>query len=230
MGDPKERTVPGATDRHNGPPDERRQSPRHRLRDARGIMSWDEGPEHVACEVEVLNISGGGAAVVAERAPAVGLTVRLALEGRATVREPVEARALAVAVDPSGKSSVRLQFTHWVSLDQILERFHERRLWQRFPTRETRARLTWFENGSEKKCRGELLNISGGGAAIIMDVICPADEAIWFELEADGTELEPIESRLVVNSLDASGSQIVRIKFIDPCPIRVFEVAIHGAT
>jgi hypothetical protein len=62
-----------------------------------------------------------------------------------------------------------------------------------------------------------------------MDVICPADEAIWFELEADGTELEPIESRLVVNSLDASGSQIIRIKFIDPCPIRVFEVAIHGA-
>jgi hypothetical protein len=193
-------------------------------------MSWDEGPEHVACEVEVLNISGGGAAVLAERAPAVGLFVQLALECRAEVREPAEARSVAVAVDPSGKLSVRLQFTHWVSLDQILERFHERRLWQRFPTRESRANLTWFENGSEKKCRGELLNISGGGAAIIMDVICPADKAIWFELEADGTELEPIESRLVVNSLDASGSQIVRIKFIDPCPIRVFEVAIHGAT
>jgi hypothetical protein len=193
-------------------------------------MSWDEGPEHVACEVEVLNISGGGAAVVAERAPAMGLSVRLALECRAAVREPVEARSLGVAVDPSGKPSVRLQFTHWVSLDQILERFHERRLWQRFPTRESRAKLTWYENGSEKKCRGELLNISGGGAAIIMDVICPADKAIWFELEADGTELEPIESRLVVNSLDASGCQIARITFIDPCPIRLFEVAIHGAT
>ena len=42
--------------------------------------------------------------------------------------------------------------------------------------------------------------------------------------------LDPIESRLVVTSLDPSGSKIARIKFIDPCPMVLFESAIHGST
>ena len=212
------------------PPDERRQSPRFRLRDARAIMSWDEGSEHVACEGEVLNISGGGAAVLAERAPPAGVSLQLQLGRRPAAMEPLEARSLACSVDPSGRHLVRLQFTHWVSLDTILEHHHERRLWQRFPVRETRAKLTWIEDGSEKTVQGELLNISGGGAAIIVDVICPADEPIWFELETDGRVLDPVESRLVVTSLDPSGFKIARIKFIDPCPMLLFELAIHGSS
>lgn len=91
------------------------------------------------------------------------------------------------------------------------------------------AKLTWIEDGSEKSIRGELSNISGGGAAIIVDAIFPADETIWFELETDGQALDPIESRVVVTSIDPSGSKIARIKFIDPCPMLVFELAIHGS-
>jgi hypothetical protein len=125
---------------------------------------------------------------------------------------------------------VRLQFTHWISLEGILEHHHERRLWQRFPVRESRAKLTWLENGSEKTIRGELLNISGGGAAIIVDVISPSDKPIWFELESDGRDLGVVESRLVVISLDLSGLKIARIKFIDPCPMLLFELAIHGSS
>jgi hypothetical protein len=193
-------------------------------------MSWDEGSDHVACEGEVLNISGGGAALLTERAPPAGLSVQLDLVRRPAAVKPLEARSLASSVDPSGRLLVRLQFTHWVSLDAILENHHERRLWERFPVRETRAKLTWFEDGSERTVRGELLNISGGGVAIIVDVISPADEPIWFELEADGRVLDPVESRLVVTSLDPSGSRIARIKFIDPCPILLFELAIHGST
>ena len=34
--------------------------------------------------------------------------------------------------------------------------------------------------------------------------------------------------RLVVRSLDPSGVTITRIKFIDACPILLFELAIHG--
>ena len=127
-------------------------------------MSWDEGSEHVASEGEVLNISGGGAAVLTERAPAAGVSVRLQLGHRLATMDPLEARSLAVSLDPSGGHLVRLQFTHWVSLDGILENHLERRLWQRFSVRENRAKLTWLEDGSEKTVRGELLNISGGGA------------------------------------------------------------------
>jgi PilZ domain len=230
MSIPNGETLRPATERPDIPPEERRVSPRYRLRDARAIISWDDGSEHVTSVAEVLNISGGGAAVLTDRAPPVGISVRLLLECKSAPPEPLQGRSLAVAVDPSGRQLVRVQFTHWVSLDAILEHHGERRLWQRFPVRETRAKLTWLKDGSEISLRGELSNISGGGAAVIVDGILPADEPVWFELETDGEVLTPIESRLVVTSLDPSGTKIARIKFIDACPMLLFELAIHGST
>jgi hypothetical protein len=211
------------------PPKERRRSPRFQLRDARAIARWDEGLEHFTCDVEVLNISGGGAAVLALRAPPVGASVRLELKCGAAASETLEARSLEVSGHPGGRQLVRLQFSHWIELDAILERHQERRLWQRFAVRETRAKLTWLHDGSMRTLPGKLLNISGGGAAIIVDSILPVDQTVWFELEADGKELDSIASRVVVNSLDPSGTTTARIKFMDPCPMLLFDLAIHGS-
>jgi hypothetical protein len=230
MSDSNRTTVHAATGQQNEPPDERRQSIRFKLRDARVIMSWNEGSETDASSGEVLNISGGGAAVLAQRAPPVGKSVRLELEHRLAAIEPLEARSLEVSEGPAGQLIVRLQFARWVSLEAILEHHHDRRMWQRFSVSETRAILTWFEDGTAKTAHGTLLNISGGGAAVIVDVVAPADSPIWFDLENDGKAPEPVESRLVVRSLDPSGVTITRIKFIDACPILLFELAIHGPT
>jgi hypothetical protein len=219
-----------ATERQNEPPEDRRQSPRIRLRDAQIIVSWDQGSEHVTCDGQVLDISGGGARVLVDRAPPAGVSIRLHFGRRLAAMEPLEARCLAISGDDSARHLVRVQFMQWVSLDAIVELHHERRLWQRFPVRETRAKLTLIEDGSEKTIRGKLLNLGGGGAAIIVDVICPADEPLWFELDTDSGAINPVESRLVVTSLDPSGLKIARIKFIDPCPILLFELAIHGST
>jgi hypothetical protein len=224
MSDSNRTTVRDETRQELIPPNERRQSTRYRLRDARVSMTWNEGSEQVTCEGKVLNISGGGAAVLAERAPSEGLSVRIQLERRLASTEALEGRSLAVSVDPSGRRLVRLQFSQWVALEAILEHHHERRLWQRFSVRETRAKLNWFDNGSEQTARGTLLNISGGGAAIIVDVIATGDTPIWFELESDGTSPEPVESRLVTKSLDPSGVKITRIRFVDSCPIHLFEL------
>ena len=46
---------------------ERRQSPRYRLRDVRGRLSWHAADGQVDSDVTVINISGGGAAVLAEQ-------------------------------------------------------------------------------------------------------------------------------------------------------------------
>ena len=186
MNESSRETVRAAMDPQHVPHDERRQSPRYRLREARAVMSWEQGAEHFTCKADVLNISGGGAAVLAQRAPPLGVSVRLEFECNPAAMEAVEARSLATAVDPSGRQLVRFQFSHWVSLDAILEHHQERRLWQRFPVDEKRAKLTWIDDGSEKSIRGELSNISGGGAAIIVDVALPTDEPIWFELETGG--------------------------------------------
>jgi hypothetical protein len=53
-------------------------------------------------------------------------------------------------------TSKRDGLIHWDLLDAILEHNRERRLWQRFPVRETRVKLNWFEDGSEKTLWGEL--------------------------------------------------------------------------
>jgi hypothetical protein len=229
MSDLIRRNVSDQITRQGLPADERRQSTRYKLRDARVVMSWTLDSENIACDGEVLNISGGGAAVLALKAPPPGSSVRLQLKRRPTAIEPLEACSLAVSPDPSGRKLARLQFTHWVDLDAILEHHHERRLWQRFPVCETRANLTWFENGLAKTTPGTLLNISGGGAAVIVDVIAPSGVPIWFELDGDGRPREPVESRLVVTSLDPSGVKIARIRFTDPCPITLFERALHGS-
>jgi hypothetical protein len=144
--------------------------------------------------------------------------------------EAIEARSLDCSLEASGRHVVRLQFTRRVSLDTILECHLERRLWERFPVRETRAKLTWYENHAEITVRGELLNISGGGAAISVDVDCPGEGSFWFEIESDGRALDAVESCLVVTSRQRSGSKVARIRFIDACPMELFEFAIHGST
>ncbi len=210
---------------------ERRKEPRVRLRDVRGNLTWRAEGGDVACEVSVVNISGGGAAVLAENAPAADQMLRLSLHGESAWLEPVEAHALEVSPHPSGKTLIRMRFVAWISLDPILERHRERRLWDRYPARESRASLTWLDGPHETTIHGELLNISGGGAAFVSDVMPPPGVSIWLELEAGVRlvkQIAPIESRLVTTSNDPSGMTIAHIQFIGPCPMDFFELAVHG--
>lgn len=210
---------------------ERRQSPRFPLREARGSISWPGEAGDVACDVSVLNISGGGAAVLAERAPQAGQALWLVLHSQSTMVEPIEAVVIGTSVDSSGKQVVRLRFAHWMPLDSILEKHRERRLWERYPARESRATLTWLDGNAETTTHGELLNISGGGVAFAADVLPPPGVPIWLQLDARARHVEradPVESRLVATSNDPSGRKIAQIQFIDPCPMDLFEMAVNG--
>jgi hypothetical protein len=88
--------------------------------------------------------------------------------------------------------------------------------------------LSWIEEARERTVPGELLNISGGGVAVASDVEPPAESPIWFGLEVQTPKI--VESRLVVISLDASGAKIIRLRFVEPCPMALFELAVQGAT
>jgi len=228
MGDQTQKAAGSFTDQKNAAPHERRKAPRYTLRDARGRLSWGEGTERPACDVTVINISGGGAAVLAERSPNAEHPVWLRLESASTETEPWEARVVATSIDPSGKHLVRLQFTSWVALDAILEQHQERRLWQRYPVRATHATLRWDDQGVQATIRGELLNIGGGGAAVIVEIEPPGNLPLWFELESAAISIVPIESRLVVLSLDPSGTKVARLRFVDSCPMELFELAVQG--
>ena len=123
---------------------------------------------------------------------------------------------------------VRMQFTSWLPLGNVLDQHEEHRFWQRYPARETRAQLIWLDRDIEQTLPGELMNISGGGAAVITDAKVPAEQPVWLTLGASSDTLAPVESRLVAISIDASGLRIARLRFVEPCPMQLFELAVHG--
>ena len=130
--------------------------------------------------------------------------------------------------DPSGKRLIRIQFKTGVWIKGIVGQQQERRLWRRCPAREKRAVLTWFEGGQEKTVRCELLTIGGGGAGISSPVEPPSEKPCWLGLETQPQDLDPVESQVQGTSLDPSGTSIVRLRVLDPCPMALFDLAVHG--
>ena len=229
MSDQNGKPVSAAGDPANGPPLERRHWIRHAAQGTGGQLSWEEGGRRVTCEATVLDLSGQGSALLADRSPAVSQTVWLCPTSSSGGRESVEARSVAISEDPSGKRLIRIRFTTWVPVEGILGPHQERRLWQRYPAKEKRAALTWIEGRQKKTIHCELLNISGGGAAVISAVEPPHEKSCWFSLEAQPLDLDPVESQVQGTSLDPSGSKIVRLRFLDPCPMALFDLAVHGS-
>jgi hypothetical protein len=92
-----------------------------------------------------------------------------------------------------------------------------------------RATLFYCDQDVECTIEGELLNISGGGAALITEADPPSDKPLWLGLENEAVPIMPVEAKLVVISLDLSGSKVVRLSFVEPCPMELFELAVHGS-
>ena len=228
MSDPPSMTIGPGMDPKPDRPSERRQSPRHPLRDAQGTLSWGQGAERVTCAMRVVNISGGGVAALADRVPPTDHPVWISLEAPA-VLSPLEARLVMASADPSGKHVVRMRFTTWASIGSILDQYEEHRQWERYPAREKRAMLTWLDRDGERTVRGELLTISGGGAAVVIDAMLPDNQPLWLTLHHESARVMPVESRLVAVSFDASGLKIARLAFVDACPMDLFELAVHGS-
>jgi hypothetical protein len=207
--------------------EDRRRQVRYPLRDARGQLSWHDAGRRVTIEVSVTNISEGGAAAVADRVPPADRTVVLCLESGPAEIISCNARMVGGSIDSSGQQLLRIRFHSPVQLDAVLERYQERRLFPRHLARQPRARLLWYEQGLERSVSCDLRNISGGGAAVVTETIPPASEPLWLELESGSVAIQPAEARLVVVTYDPSGTQIARIRFVEACPIELFELAVH---
>lgn len=117
-------------------------------------------------------------------------------------------------------------------MNSILEGRRERRLWERYPARGMAASLAWHRGTGREVGRGHLLDIGGGGAALVCDVPPPADVPVWLWIGAGAPSyvgIEPVEARLVRVSDAPSGEKIFHLQFVAPCPMGVFELAINGA-
>jgi hypothetical protein len=106
----------------------------------------------------------------------------------------------------------------------------ERRLWDRYPIVGVRASLNWVVGATETTARGDLLNISGGGAALASDVGPPAGVPLWLRFETSdppGSEIESVEARLVMTSIGPSGMRIAHVQFVEPCPVGLFDLVVQ---
>jgi hypothetical protein len=177
----------------------------------------------------MVEISGGGAAVLADIGPPVDRPVWVTLESAASGSEELEARVLSTIADRSGKYMVRMRFKSWVPIGAVLEQHEEHRLWERFPARYTSAKLVWYDEDIKYTFAGELLTISGGGAAVITDATLLSEQPLWLTLEEVSDAMSAVECRLVTIAADPSGLRIARLRFVEPCPMDLFELAVHGA-
>ena len=221
--------ISSETDREAVARPERRQQPRHRVRDAQGTLGWHEENEEITVRMTVIDLSGAGAAVLADRGAPVGHPVWVRLDSGTVGCERMDARVVSTSAETTGMHIVRMQFTSWLPVGNVLEQHEEHRVWQRYPAREKRASLIWLDRGVEQTFPGELMNISGGGAAVITDAPVPALDPVWLTLSAGPDPITPVESRLVAVSIDASGLRVARLKFVEACPMGLFERVVHGA-
>jgi hypothetical protein len=208
---------------------ERDEQPRHRLRDAIGTLGWWENGQEFSCAMTIAQISAQSATVLAGCAPPPGKSASILLQSGAAGTEPLQARVASASVDVFGKLVVRLHFTRPIALEPVLAKHEERRSCQRCPARETRASLIWLDPDVGRLAPGKLINISGGGAAVATHAALPEQRSVWLTLNVETGSVTPVRCRLVSIAIDASGSRIARLKFVEPCPIDLFELAVHGA-
>src|SRR5579883_1484890 len=106
----------------------------------------------------------------------------------------------------------------------------ESRFWERYPARGPGATLSWLEGACERTIGGELLNIGGEGASFVSEVLPPPGVALRLRLEPGGRwpgRIDPVECRVVKTADHPSERRIAHIRFVGPCPIEIFDLAVR---
>lgn len=117
----------------------------------------------------------------------------------------------------------------WTNDDFALDRgmVHDRRDWQRERARDGGALLSWKQDDGPHTQECQLLNISGGGVAILMSRIPPRGRLLTLRLQS--LDKLSVDGRMVDSQLNRQpGKHLIRIKFVGECPPALFERAIHG--
>ena len=87
--------------------------------------------------------------------------------------------------------------------------------------------LSWPEAGGWRTIRARLRNISRGGAALVAAVPPPLTRQARLRLtEGEGTPW--IEAEVLAADPQLPGRQLVRIRFVDPCPNFLLRLAVIG--
>jgi hypothetical protein len=99
------------------------------------------------------------------------------------------------------------------------------RAWQRYPAR-VEAELVWTGSDGGGSTRGLILDIGMGGAKVLADETPPEEVRTRIGCgEANGPR-EWAEVELVRETRLPSGHRLLRLRFLEPCSLELFAMAV----
>lgn len=113
--------------------------------------------------------------------------------------------------------------TRGLSLPDVIER----RIAPRSVALEYRSWLGWRDGDRFVAVAARLVDISRAGAAVVAEDAPPPDREIWFCLHSDDPATA-VEGEVVGVGTGVRGRYLIRISFWEPCPDRLYKMAIHG--
>jgi hypothetical protein len=209
---------------------ERRQWVRFILPDIITRASWMSQGRKVSHVVHLVNVSGASAVLQMDDEPPADGRFTLHFDRGHTAGEPIDARIVTREATSTGKTLLRVDFE---SLDQThacLFHQRERRAWRRARPMHRRVVLSWQEDGGTLSIHGDLQDISGGGAAVLLPVAPPAEVPIWLSTCLNDGDPVGAECRLAGSEMEPTGLYRARLGFIELCPFPVYAVVMGLST
>lgn len=188
-------------------------------------LSWETSATPVTQLVSLVELSHETATVLLDVEPPSDQAFALNLESGGVRTGAIRSRLIDKKIMNTGRTLAHLRFESLVPPAELSHFLRERRAWKRVVPQEKRAVLSWRDGASDQIIRGEMRDISGGGAAVCVSAQPPADKPIWLSLGAEGREAGPVECRPGSLKLDSNGNFIIHLAFVDLCPLRLYEVA-----
>lgn len=204
---------------------ERRRWVRFILPDLVTRLSWKRAGTTEAQLVELVDVSGEIAAVLLDFEPHHHVPYMLHFHNGKSDEMSVPAQLIATKATEQGKILATFKFEVAGAPTSFLPKQRERRAWERRVPKEKAAVLCWAERDCEVSVNAEVLNLSGGGAAVRLPKRPPANETLWLSVGQKGRESEPVECKTVSSAPDGKGAFTLRLSFVGLCPMQVFEVA-----
>lgn len=91
------------------------------------------------------------------------------------------------------------------------------------------ARFGWWDGGSFHHTKGRLSDLSGSGAALVVETVPTQSPSVGWFCVAGRSADDWVRARVVAIAKGSKGNRQIRLEFEAPCPHHVFQAAVWEA-
>ena len=187
-------------------------------------LSWN-GHAPVSHLVTLVSVNETTATLLMDVEPPAGQVFALTMENRNVRMGAIPSKLIEKELTGSGRTLARFGFESAIPRAELDQFVRDRRAWKRVVPHEKRTVLKWRGDPDETVVRGELRDISGGGAAVRITVLPPPTSRSGSPREPRIWRRARSNVGLVGHRHDSEGNIIAHLLFVDLCPLRIYEVA-----